>query len=192
MKIDTTKIEGYENLSAEDKVKALEGYEYEVPKSEDESGLKKLLSDRNSEIKKLKDEIRSKMDASEREKLEKEEELERLKQTVAEFEKANKITSLKASYLAIGYNEELAQKRATFMADGDFVNATAVEKEFLTWHDRELKAEKIRSTPSPASSGSGSFEKAVTLDEFRKMDIPQMKALKAEHPEIYEELRNKI
>lgn len=191
MKIDTTKIEGYENLSAEDKVKALEGFEYEVPK-EDESGLKKILSDRNSEIKKLKDEIRSKMDASEREKLEKEEELEKLRQTVADYEKANKTASLKASYLALGYNEELATRRATFMADGDVLNATAVEKEFLAWHDRELKAEKIRSTPAPASNGSGSFEKAVTVDEFRKMGIPEMKALKAEHPEIYEELRNKI
>lgn len=192
MKIDTTKIEGYENLSAEDKVKALEGFEYDVPKSEDESGLKKLLSDRNSEIKKLKDEIRSKMDASEREKLEKEEELEKLRQTVAEFEKANKTASLKASYLAIGYNEELATKRATFMADGDLVNATAVEKEFLAWHDKELKAEKIRSTPAPSSGGFGSPEKTVTLDEFKKMGISEMKALKAEHPEIYEELRNKI
>lgn len=192
MKIDTTKIEGYENLSAEDKVKALEGFEYEVPKSEDETGLKKILSDRNSEIKKLKDEIRSKMDASEREKLEKEEELEKLRQTVADYEKANKTASLKASYLALGYNEELAAKRATFMADGDVLNATAVEKEFLAWHDKELKAERVRSTPAPASGGFPSNDKRVTLDEFRKMDVPQMKALKAEHPEIYEELRNKI
>lgn len=191
MKIDTTKIEGYENLSAEDKVKALEGYEYEVPKSEDETGLKKILSDRNSEIKKLKDEIRSKMDASEREKLEREEELEKLRQTVADYEKANKTASLKASYLALGYNEELATKRATFMADGDVLGATAVEKEFLAWHDKELKAERVRSTPAPASSGFPN-DNRVTLDEFKKMDIPQMKALKAEHPEIYEELRNKI
>ena len=186
MKIDTTKIEGFESLSAEDKLKALMDFEFEAPKSEDDTnGLKKLLSDRNSEIKKLKDEIRSKMDENERKELERTEELEQLRQTVASYEKASKTASLKASYLALGYNEELATKRATFMADGDVENATAVEKEFLIWHDKELKADRIRSTPTPASSVPR--ERTITAEDFRNMSLSEMKALKAERPELYAE-----
>lgn len=190
MKIDTAKIEGYDSLTAEEKLKALEEYEFEVPaqKSDDNASLKKMLSDRNSEIKKLKDEIRSKMDENERKELERNEELEQLRQSVASYEKATKTASLKATYLAIGYNEDLATRRATFMADGDIENATAVEKEFLVWHDKELNAQAVRSTPTPVSSVKNT--KKYTADDFRKMGLSEMKALKAEDPELYEALRN--
>lgn len=47
-KIDTSKIEGYDSMSAEDKLKALEEYEYEDNADELENQ-KKLLSKANGE-----------------------------------------------------------------------------------------------------------------------------------------------
>ena len=42
MKVDTTKIEGYDEMSTEEKLAALEGYEMEIP--DESTHLKELLS----------------------------------------------------------------------------------------------------------------------------------------------------
>ena len=54
MKFDVSKIEGYAEMSAEDKVKALEEYEIEVPKDNtaEVNNLKEALSKANSQTSK--------------------------------------------------------------------------------------------------------------------------------------------
>ena len=68
-KIDTTMIEGYETMSAEDKLKALEEYEFETPapKENDEvTNLKAALSRANSERAEWKRQFREKQTEAER------------------------------------------------------------------------------------------------------------------------------
>ena len=54
MKIDTSKIENFESMSAEEKLNALMGYEFEEPKP----------TDNNAEITKLKKPYRKNSDPS--------------------------------------------------------------------------------------------------------------------------------
>jgi hypothetical protein len=63
MKIDVSKIDGFEAMSAEDKLAALMGYEFEEPKTPDNSEITKLkaaLSKANSEAAEWKRSFREK------------------------------------------------------------------------------------------------------------------------------------
>ena len=68
MKIDVSKIVGYEEMSAEDKLKALEEYEFDVPKdnSEEVKNLKESLSKANSQAAEYKRQWREKQSEAER------------------------------------------------------------------------------------------------------------------------------
>jgi chromosome segregation ATPase len=68
MKIDTSKIDGYAEMTAEDKLKALEEYEIETPKdnSEEINKLKASLSKANSDAAEWKRQFREKQSEQER------------------------------------------------------------------------------------------------------------------------------
>ena len=65
MKIDVTKIEGYENMTAEEKLAALENFDIEE-KPNDESKWKSALDKATAEAAKYKKELREKQTESER------------------------------------------------------------------------------------------------------------------------------
>ena len=63
MKIDTSTINGYAEMSAADKLKALEAYEFEAPAQKDDgevTRLKAALSKANSEASDWKKQLREK------------------------------------------------------------------------------------------------------------------------------------
>ena len=126
--IDTSKIEGYAEMSAEDKVKALEAYDVEPPKADtkETDNLKTLLSKRNSEINKLQDELKARMTADERAEAERKEaeaqrqaQFEALQKERDELRKAKKVSDYKAQYLSIGFDDAGAAETAQALADGD-------------------------------------------------------------------------
>ena len=66
MKIDVKKIEGFDTMSAEEKLNALLGYEIEEPKHDESAEITKyktLISKANAEAAKYKDELRAKQTA---------------------------------------------------------------------------------------------------------------------------------
>ena len=66
-KIDVTKIEGYENMTAEEKLAVLEGFEYDDNTSELER-YKNAVSKANSEAAELKRKYNERLSAEEKEK----------------------------------------------------------------------------------------------------------------------------
>ena len=68
MKIDTTKIAGYAEMSAEEKLKALEEYEIETPhdNGDEVTKLKNALSKANSDAAEWKRQFREKQTEQER------------------------------------------------------------------------------------------------------------------------------
>ena len=63
MKIDTSRIDGYQNMTVEEKLAALEGFELEAPPPDDKEiqRLKDALSKSNSEAADYKRQLRAKM-----------------------------------------------------------------------------------------------------------------------------------
>ena len=150
MKISTEKIEGYENMTAEEKLAALENYEFEVPNTE-EAKLKNLLNKANSEAasykKALKELQDQKLTDDEKAKLEREESEKALKEELATLKKSQAIAEYKANYLANGYDEELATKTAEALFSGDMTTVFANQKTFAETVKAKAKEELLNSNP---------------------------------------------
>lgn len=156
-KIDTTQIEGYENMTAEEKLAALESYEYE-----DHSEEVQTLKNRNDKLSKESAEWKRKHNALLSEDERKEQELAELRR-----EKAKSV--YKAKLLADGYDETLADASADALADGDTDTFFANQKKFIAARDKALKEELMRGTPRP---GAGDGTTYNSKDEIMKITDP--------------------
>lgn len=146
-KIDSTKIENFDNMTAEEQVKALLNYEVE----DDSTKLKNLLNKANSEAAETKRQLKAlqeqKLTDEEKAKLEREESEKALKEELATLKKSQTIAEYKANYLANGYDEELAGKTAEALFSGDMATVFANQKTFADSVKAKAKEELLNSTP---------------------------------------------
>lgn len=154
-KIDTSKIEGYADMTVEQKVAALEALEYEDNASELER-YKNAVSKANSEAADWKKKHNALLSEEERTKQTNEEELSTLRKKVEDMEKEKLVSEHKAQFLALGYDEALAAETAQAMANGDSATVFANQKKFLESHDKAYKAQLMGKTSTPPAGGSAS------------------------------------
>lgn len=183
-KIDTTKIEGYEAMSSEQKVSALEAFEYEDFSAEAEK-YKIQVSKANSEAADWKRKHNALLSADEQQKQANDEELEKLRRQVTEMQQEKLIADHKAKFLAMGYDESLAAATAKAMADGDTEKIFVNQQRFLEAHDKAVKADLLKKTPKPAA---GSMGDGITVQDLRKMTPKERYDFSVQHPEEYKEL----
>ena len=113
--IDTTQIEGYDTMTAEEKVAALEAFSMPDP---DYSGyVKKDVFDKTaSELAQKKKDLQARMTEEEKAKAENEALLQQYKEEAETLKKEKTISENKAKLIAIGYDDSLATETATAMA----------------------------------------------------------------------------
>ena len=182
MKIDTSTIEGYDAMSPEQKLAALEGLEIADP---DYSGyVKKDVFDKTaSDLAKLKKDNLARLSEEERAKQEREEELERLRKRNEELEQASIIAKYKAQYLRMGWDDELATSAANALASKDCDKVIASTEAFIQSHDKALKAGLFGEMKTPPA---GSGVKTFTRDEIMQVkDTTERQRLIREHPELF-------
>ena len=190
-KIDTSKIENYDSLSDEEKLKALLDFDF-VTSEENEDELRKLkkandkLSSENADLKRQKKKLEE--DKAEDDENHKSE-MEKLIEKVNDMEKKNTINEFKASYLAQGYSEELALDTAKASADGDIKKIMANQKKFLEEHDKKVVEKAMSEVRGP--KGSDEKYKDMTLDKFKKLSPVERAEYSKEHPEEYQALYTK-
>ncbi len=184
-KIDISKIEGYAEMTAEQKLAALEAYDIPDP---DYSGyVKKEAFDKTtSELAEWKRKHNALLSEEEQKKQANEEELTSLRQQVADMKKKELIAGHKAKFLAMGYDETLADSTAQAMADGDTDKVFANQKKFLETHDKSIKAELLGKTPKPPAGDKGGD--GMTIDKFRKLSPQERYEYSVNHPNEYKEL----
>lgn len=164
-KIDVSKIEGYESMSAEDKVKALEALEYEDNAAELER-LKKSNDKLSSESAEWKRKHNALLTEDEKKKQEDADKLAKMEQELSDLRKGKTVSEYKAKFLAQGYPEELATSTATALADGDTATVFANQQKFLDEYTKTIKAEALKGTPKPpAGSGSEGGDYAKKIEE---------------------------
>lgn len=166
-KIDTSRIEGYTDMTAEQKLAALEGFEYDDGATEIER-YKNAASKANSEAAEWKKKHNALLSEEERKKAESDEELASLRTQVEELTRRETIAAHKASYLALGYDEALATETAEALMSGDTEKVFANQKKFLETHDRATLAELQKRTPKPPAGGEGASSYETRLAEARK------------------------
>lgn len=183
-KIDVTQIEGYADMSAEDKLKALEGYDIPDP---DYSGyVKKDIFDKTaSELAAKKKELTEKMSEDEQKAQKEQEERNELQSKYDKLLRESEISNHKAKLVALGYDEKLADETALAMVDGDMEKVFTNQKKHLDSVEKRVRAEALKDTPKPTPDGDS---KTMTLEKFRKLSPAERAAFYEEHPEEYKEL----
>lgn len=186
MKVDVTKIEGYADMTADEKVAALEGLE--MPDADFSGYVKKDLFDKtSSELADLKKKQRDALSEEERRKAEADDRLADLQSKYDALLRESQISKSKAQYLSIGYSEELAEKAAAALIDGDTEALFEVQKSAKSLIEENLKKELIKGTSKPVGNGGS---QTMTLDAFRKLSPVDRMAFANEHPEEYQNLYN--
>lgn len=175
-KIDTSKITGYSAMSAEEKLAALEAYEVEENTSEIEN-YKKMISKANTEAAEwkrkhnalLSDEEKAKAEAEE-ERQRKDNEFAEMQKRINDLEKEKMVATYNASFVSMGYNAELATKTANALADGKMNEVFAYMKQHGEDKEKELRAEILKSTPTPSTAGK--VDNPLTADEIMAIKDP--------------------
>ena len=185
-KIDVTKIEGYENMTPEEKLAALEAFEYEDNASELER-YKNAASKANSEASEWKKKHNALLTAEDKEKQEKDEELSNLRTEIAELKKKGAVSTYKAKFLGLGYEETLAEDTANALAEGDMDKVFANQKKHNESREKTIKADLLKKTPTPPAGGGGD---TMTLDKLKKMSSQERYEYSVAHPEEYKNLYN--
>lgn len=164
-RIDTSTIDGYENMSAEEKLAALESFEYEDG-GEENRRLRNSLSKANKEASDWKKKHNALISEDEQQKQAREEETERLKTRVAELERGESVAKHRANLLSVGYDDKSADTAAQMLVDGNIDGFFACQKKFLEEHDKAMKVELLKNTPTPpAGSAAGTVDYAKKAAE---------------------------
>ena len=167
-KIDTKLITGYEQMTPEQKVAALEAYNHPDP---DYSGyVKKDLYDKAaSDAASWKKKHNELLTEDERKKQEDADALANMKKELDELRKDKTISEYKAKLIAQGYDEALASDTAQAMADGDTAKVFANQGKFLEDYAKKVKADAMKKTPKPpAGDGSSEIDYSKKIEEAQQ------------------------
>lgn len=186
-KIDTTGIKGYDKMTPEEKLAALEAFEYEDNAGELER-YKNAISKANSEAADWKKKYNDQLSEEERKAQASADEIETMKQELASLRRDKTVADYTAKFLALGYDAVLAGDTAAAFADGDTAKVIANQQKFLDAHDKSLKAELLKggSTPPAGSDGASS----MTLEKLRALPDADRFKFAQEHPDDYNKLYN--
>ena len=170
-KINTAAIEGYAEMSAEDKLKALEAYEFETPspkESDEVTKLKNALSKANSDAAEWKRQFREKQTEAERAEAERKEREAAVEDELRTLRRDKTVSGYIAQYLALGYNQELALKAAEATADNDAATIMSCQQQYLAEKTKELEAAALNKQPT-ITAGSPPTAQAAEADAYNKM-----------------------
>ena len=181
MKIDTAKIENYAEMSAEDKIKALEEFEFDTPtpkESDEVMKLKTALSKANSDAAEWKRQFREKQTEAERAEAERKEHEQAVEEELRTLRRDKTIAGYVNSCLALGYNKDLALRAAEAMADNDAATIFACQQDFLEAKRKELEAAALNKQPA-ITAGAPPTSQQADKDALNKrrsyMGLPPIK-----------------
>lgn len=166
--IDTSAIEGYEAMTAEQKIEALTKFEYqdfasELAKTKEDFAKAKTAMDKaSSELAEKKRQDKAKMSESDAMIAELKDALAQSQEAVKavteqleEQQKINQIATYKNSYLSLGYDEKLAEETAKAIVAGDMAKVFENQKKAAEAAAKQIKDELTRKDPRPGGAGGG-------------------------------------
>ena len=167
MNIDTSSIEGYAEMTPEQKVEALEKFEYNDNAAELER-LKNANSKANSEAAEWKRKHNALLSEEEQKKAEAEESNKKILEELEQLRKDKTIATYTSQYLSMGYTKELAEDTAKAMADGDMDKVFANGVKHRDAMEKEIKEKLMNGTPKPSGAGGSGDNKADSAIEKAK------------------------
>lgn len=146
-KIDTTKIANYESMSAEEKVTALEGYDFSDYVS------KATLNKATADAAEWKRKYTSTLSEAEQARVEAEAAAKATSDRLAELERKDKIMTAKERFMASGFTSELALATAKAFVEGDMETVLNNTTKNAVAAANAAKDKALHGTPHPPASG---------------------------------------
>lgn len=177
--IDTSTIEGFDTMTAEEKVDAL--LKLDIPEKVDLSEYvkKELFNKTSSELAAAKKSLKEKMTAEEASKAQADEEKTKLQEAYNDLLKKHTIAEHTAKYLAIGYSEELAKSTAEAIFDGDTDKILENQKKYNAECEKRYKEQIERGLhPNGGQGGSNSIEAEIAAKLGKRAAETEEKARK--------------
>lgn len=196
MAIDWESIEGYsEDMSAEDKLALLDKQETnpattaptDAPKdapptneqkpdpapAASKAGEKTIAKSQfdklASELAAAKKQLRAKMSEDEAKELDRQQEWEEKEQELTALRKEKTLSTYKASFLALGYDEQLASETADALTESDMDAVFANMKKHTANAEKALRAKILKETPvPPAGNNVEEKDKDPFIEAFKK------------------------
>jgi hypothetical protein len=181
MKIDITKIEGYDTMSNEEKIKALEEYEVDYTGYVD----KRVFDKTSSELASLKKQHKELLSAEERAKQEQEDVFNSMKEELEALKKDKAMGDAIAQFLSLGYEESLAKKTAQAFVEGDMTTVFRNQKAHQEALEKKVKIDLMKGTPTPKVEEGG---KPMTREQFMKLSHADRLKFSQEHPDDYKKI----
>ena len=175
MAIDWTKVEGYkEDMTAEEKLQLLESQpepEQKEPAAPDPKAyISKQLYDKvASELASVKKDLKSRLSVDEQKELERQTRANEMETELNELRREKQIASYKASYLAQGYDEKMAEAAALAKVDGDAETEFAIMAQYRANLEKNLKAQWLKDTPRPPAGDTPPTEDDKERKFFNEM-----------------------
>lgn len=171
--IDTSKIENYANMSAEEKVAALEAFEFAPPEpasSPDVDNLQTQLSRANGEAASWKKKFHDKLSDEEKKEANRAEELESLRSELQTYKTAERINGYKARLLEIGYDAETADKLANSLPEGVGDTFFDTQKAYYSAKVQKIQEDLLKgqSSLSAGSTPKPEDPEAKAIDAFKR------------------------
>lgn len=196
MKIDKNLIENFDELSAEDKVKALLDFEFDN-NSDEIAKLKAALNKSASETSNFKKQLRekeeaerAKMSAEEKEKADREAADKAKDELIAQLQREKAESAYTAKLIGLGVSEAEAKKAVAALPNEIGDDFFDVLSNFKGEVERKVKADVTKGTPRP--DGGGHEQTETTKEQFAKMGYKERLELKQNNPEEYENLRGGV
>ena len=164
VKFDTSRIDGWETLSAEDKVKALLEQEIEVeqPEPADAIKLKNALNKACEEAASYKKALREKQSEAERAEADRAEQYKALQDELASYRNKERVSSYKAQLMAAGIDPDTADLMAKSLPEGVSDEYFQATKSFL---DAQRKNAEIAALGKQPSLSVGTPPKGMTKED---------------------------
>lgn len=185
----TDRIEGYADMTAEEKLKALEDLELEDNAAELER-YKKAVSKASSEAAEWKRKHNSLLSEEEQRKQEQADSLAQMQTELEQLRKEKLVSEYTAKFIGQGYEEALAKESANYLSEGNMEKVFANNQKFLESFAQKLKGELLKDTPRPPA-GDGTAANKMTLKKLKTLSDAEYAAFAAEHPEEYKALYEK-
>lgn len=168
--MDTSKIEGYADMTAEQKLAALEAYEPEVipTESPEVEKLKRTISKINSEAADYKKQLRERQTEAERAEAEAAEQRKMMEEQIKVLTEEKQLSQYKSAYISMGYTPEQAGKKAEAMLHGDMDMVFAIEKEFNQKQKEAIEAASMNHQPK-LTGGEPLTQEMIQEQEQKKL-----------------------
>lgn len=170
-------IDGYDEMTTEDKLKAIEALDVERYKNS--------VSRANSEAAEWKKKYNALLSDEERNKQEITEEIKAIKEQNAQLLKDKTFTEQKANFLKLGYGD-FADDAAKALSENNTSDLFNIQQKFLSDYSKKLEAELLKNTPKPPAGGGG--DKVKTKKDLKNMSPAERLQFSQENPEEYRKI----